>query len=196
MRVIGLTGGIGSGKTTVAKIFGELQVPVYIADESAKRLMNDSEKVKKAVIALLGQEAYESGRLNRKYIASVVFNSEEKLRDLNAIIHPAVARDFKEWLQKQSAAYVLYEAAILMESERHSSFDKIILVTAPYELRIKRLKERDQSSREEIEARMKHQWSDDKKRTYADYEIVNTDLASTREQVKIIHEIMLKAGES
>lgn len=196
MRVIGLTGGIGSGKTTVAKMFSELQVPVYIADKAAKRLMNSSEKVKNAIIALLGEEAYEDGQLNTRFIASVVFNVEEKLQDLNAIVHPAVARDFEEWLQDQSGAYVLYESAILIENQRHSSCDKIILVTAPYDLRIKRLKERDQSTTEEIEARMKHQWSDDKKRNFADYEIINTDLASTREQVKIIHDIMLKAGES
>ncbi len=152
MKVIGLTGGIGSGKTTVANFFKELGIPFYIADDKAKSLMNTSEEVKFKIIGLLGEKAYPDGILDRKYVASQVFNSAEKLEKLNSIIHPAVATDFENWKNSKNSPYLIYEAAILFEQGGHKKCDAVILVTAPYEERIKRLKSRDKSSEEDIEA--------------------------------------------
>ncbi len=193
MKVAGLTGGMGSGKTTVAGFFRELGVPVYIADEAGKRLMDTSAEVKSQIIQVFGDEAYSEGKPNRKYIAAEVFNAKEQLEKLNNIVHPAVARDFEEWKNTQTAAYVIYEAAILLETGGNSRCDWVILVTAPMENRIQRLQKRDQSTVEEIEARLKHQWSDEKKRALAHFEIKNDDLSSTKEQVRNIQEIILKA---
>lgn len=184
---------MGSGKTTVAGFFTELGVPVYITDEAGKRLMDTSAEVKSQIIQVFGEEAYSEGKLNRKYIASEVFDAREKLEKLNSIVHPAVARDFEEWKNTQTAAYVIYEAAILLETGGESRCDWVILVTARMENRIQRLQKRDKSTVEEIEARLKHQWSDEKKRILADFEIKNDDLSSTKEQVRNIHEIILKA---
>jgi len=191
MKVIGLTGGMGSGKTTVANFFKELGIPVYIADDEAKSLMNTSAEVKSKIIGLLGVKAYPDGILDRKYVAAQVFNSTEKLEKLNRIVHPAVATDFENWKNSQNSPYVIYEAAILFEKGGQKKCDAVILVTAPYEERIKRLKSRDKSSEEDIEARMKHQWSDSKKRKLADFEIKNSILRNTWEQVRKLHEIIL-----
>src|SRR5690606_10781270 len=192
MKVIGLTGGIGSGKTTVAGFFQELGVPVYIADDAGKKLMISSEEVKRNIIGLLGAESYENGQPNRKYIAAKVFTSAEKLERLNKIIHPAVDGDFRQWKSSQNAPYVIYEAAILFESGGYKKCDAVILVTAPLETRISRVQKRDQSSTAEIEARMQHQWPDEKKRTLSQFEIINTEILKTKEQVQIVHEILLK----
>ncbi|QED36392.1 dephospho-CoA kinase [Antarcticibacterium arcticum] len=196
MKVVGLTGGIGSGKTTVAGFFKELDVPVYIADEAGKNLMVTSQEVKGSIIDLLGAKAYTGGLPDRKYIASKVFSSPEKLEALNRIIHPAVALDFEQWVTTQTFPYIIYEAAILFESGGYKKCDAVILVTAPLEKRIERLRERDQSSLEEIEARMHHQWSDEQKRKLANFEIINSDLSFTKEQVQILHEILLKPSKN
>jgi|SRR5690606_6891583 len=192
MKVIGLTGGIGSGKTTVAGFFKELGVPVYIADDAGKRLMVSSEEVRHKIIDLLGPEAYDNGQPNRRYIASRVFASAEELEKLNKIIHPAVEKDFMQWKSLQATEYVIYEAAILFESGGNKKCDAVILVTAPLETRISRLQKRDQSSTAEIAARMQHQWPDEKKRTMSQFEIINTEILKTKEQVQIVHEILLK----
>ena len=139
MKVVGLTGGIGSGKTTVANYFRELGVPVYISDTEAKRLMNGSKKVREKIVALFGLKAYENGELNRKHISSKVFSDKEKLEALNRIVHPAVRADFQLWKQGQQAPYVVYEAAILFEQGGNRSCDFTILVTADREKRIARL---------------------------------------------------------
>lgn len=192
MKVIGLTGGIGSGKTTVAGFFQELGVPVYIADEAGKRLMASSADVRDRIIELLGPESYLNTHPDRKYIASQVFTSEEKLSKLNQIIHPAVEKDFKEWSSSQKAPYVIYEAAILFESGGYKKCDAVILVTAPHKLKIERLQKRDQSSIEEIEARMQHQWPDEKKRPLSQFEIINTEILKTKKRVRNVHEFLLK----
>lgn len=192
MKVVGLTGGIGSGKTTVANFFRELGVPIYIADDAGKRLMNSSEEIRKAIIALLGPDSYKGKEPDRKFIASQVFSNKKKLEALNAIIHPAVEKDFREWQAKQSAPYVIYEAAILFEKGGYKKCDLNILVTAPMEEKISRLQERDQSTVEEITARMNNQWSDEKKRELADFTIKNENLSQTKHQVETLHEIILK----
>lgn len=196
MKIVGLTGGIGSGKTTVAGFFKELGIPVYIADEAGKELMKTSASVRKQIIELLGEESYIGAVPDRKYIASQVFNSEEKLENLNQIIHPAVNEDFDKWKQGKNAPYVIYEAAILFETGGYKKCDEVILVTAPLEKRIKRLRKRDQSTAEEIEARMSHQWTDDQKRKYADYEILNSEISFLKEQVHNLHEIILKPSKN
>ncbi len=194
MKVIGLTGGIGSGKTTVANFFKDLGVPVYIADNAGKELMVSSSEVRKEVIALLGEKAYNGKIPDRKFIASEVFSSAEKLENLNKIIHPAVEKDFKKWRQSQNAPYVIYEAAILFETGKYKNCDAVILVTSPLKKRISRLQIRDHSTREEIETRMQHQWGDEKKKMLADFEVKNSVLSITQEQVQNLHEILLNTS--
>ncbi len=191
MKIIGLTGGMGSGKTTVANFFKELGVPVYIADVAGKNLMNTNVELKAKIISLFGERAYNNELLDRQFIAEKVFNAPDKLQQLNNIVHPAVGLDFENWKNKQKSPYVIYEAAILFESGGYKKCDFIILVTAPIEERIKRLQDRDQSSLEEIEARIKHQWSDDEKRKLSDFEIINKNLSSTKNQVRNLHEILI-----
>ena len=194
MKVLGLTGGIGSGKTTVANIFRELGVPVYIADDEAKKLLNSDAGLKKEIIALFGDEAYQNGILNRKYIANRVFGSKELLEKLNAIVHPAVGKNFDQWKEDQPSDYVVYEAAILFEKGGYKKCDKNLLITAPREVRIQRIISRDRATPAEIEARMNNQWPDEKKAELADFIINNKDLEQTREEVRKIHQIMLESA--
>lgn len=196
MKVVGLTGGIGSGKTTVAGFFKELDIPVYIADEAGKRLMKTSSEIRQKIIALFGKDAYQEHSPNRKFIAERVFNDKELLSQLNNIIHPAVERDFNAWLKDQSSPYVIYEAAILFETGGYKKCDFNILVTASQKLRIERLQKRDDSSVEEIKARMDNQWGDKKKSQMADFIINNGELAQTKLQVENIHQQILKAGKN
>ena len=194
MKVLGLTGGIGSGKTTVAGFFKDLGIPVYIADDEAKRLMETSAEVRQQIIVLFGSQAYLENIPDRKYIASQVFKDSEKLEELNGIIHPAVALDFEAWKQRQQAPYVVYEAAILFEKGGYKKCDFTLLVTAPFSEKIKRLQKRDQSSLEEIEARMNNQWSDEKKAALASFIIENTDLQKTQKLVEQLHENLLNSA--
>ena len=192
MKIIGLTGGIGSGKTTVAKLFTELGVPVYNSDLQAKNLMQDSKEIRTAIIDLLGEESYALQKLNKKYRADKVFGDKELLQKLNAIVHPAVREDFISWVKKKRTPYVIQEAAILFENNSYKIFDKIILVKAPKEARLERILARDNTSREEILARMENQWDDSKKIPLADYIIENTDLEETKLQVEKIHRQLTK----
>lgn len=191
MKIVGLTGGIGSGKTTVAKMFASYGVPVYNADIEAKKLMNSSHTIREQLISLLGEETYQNGILNRKYMAGRIFNNPDLLDKANAIIHPKVVANFLQWAKVQTAPYVLKEAAILFESGSFSNCDAVILVTAPREERIKRVMERDQVSREEVLARMNNQWSDEKKRGLSDFIIQNENLSDTHKQVETIHLALL-----
>jgi dephospho-CoA kinase len=192
MLIVGLTGGIGSGKTTVGKLFVELGVPIYNSDREAKRLMEKSGKVREAIISLLGEQAYHGNNPDRAYIAGKVFGNTGVLDRLNAIVHPAVRADFKNWAARQKNPYLIQEAAILFENGSYREFDKIILVCAPREERIKRIGERDGSSRNEIEARMAHQWDDDRKIALADFVIENLDLENTRDEVEKIHRQLME----
>lgn len=194
MKILGLTGGIGSGKTTVAGFFKDLGIPVFIADHEARRIMEEDTEVKAAIVELLGNEAYTNGLPDRKFIASQVFNDKARLEQLNAIIHPVVAGYFENWKKKQDAPYVVYEAAILFEKGGYKKCDFNLLVTAPLQEKIKRLQERDSSSPEEIEARMSHQWTDEKKAEYADFVIENLDLHKTRKAVQKLHETLLNSA--
>ncbi|MBP0905168.1 dephospho-CoA kinase [Mariniflexile gromovii] len=193
MIVVGLTGGIGSGKTTVAKQFEALGIPVYIADEEAKKLMNRSKVIKRKLIALFGEEAYLDNRLNKPFIANIIFNDKSYLQQMNAMVHPRVAAHFKKWSAKQNSPYVIKEVAILFENGGHKLCDYVITVTAPKEVRIQRLLKRDDTTEEKVEAIMKNQWSDDEKVKLSDYVITNTTLEDTINQVKKIHVKILKS---
>ncbi|CAN5382924.1 dephospho-CoA kinase [soil metagenome] len=196
MKVIGLTGGIGSGKTTIAGFFKKLGVPLYIADDAGKRLMATSQEVKSQIIALLGQDSYCDDIPDRRFIADVVFKSPKKLEQLNQIIHPAVQEDFENWKNNQNSPYVLYEAAILFETGGYKKCDAVILVTAPLHTRIERLQLRDGITLEQIEARMHHQWSDKQKRKLSQFEIFNANLLKSEQQVKIIHDFLLNPNKN
>jgi len=189
--VVGLTGGIGSGKSTVAGYFSQLGVPVYISDEQAKILMK-TKTLKKQIISLLGEEAYNGEELNRKSIADKVFNNSDLLGQLNAIVHPAVKNNFIAWKKKQDYPYVIQETAILFENGSDANYDKIILVTAPEEIRIDRVVKRDAIDAIEVQERMANQWADEEKAKKSDFIINNINLTLTLQKVHEIHKKLLK----
>jgi len=192
MKVVGLTGGIGSGKTTVAKVFKELGVAVYIADIEAKALMNRSKVIKRKLIALFGENAYLNNTLNRPFIADKIFNNKSLLDKMNAIVHPKVGQHFNRWLKKQSGSYVLKESAILFESGGEAYCDYTILVTAPEDIRIQRIIKRDNTSKEKVKAIIDNQLSDTVKRDKVDFIIENTSLDKMKKQVHHVHRELLK----
>jgi len=193
MKIVGLTGGIGSGKTTVASMFKKLGIAIYIADVEAKKLTNSSKIIRKKLIALLGEKAYLNGELNKKYVANIIFNNKELLQKVNEIIHPKVAQHFKKWVSKQEGAYCIKEAAILFENGSYKSCDFTILVTAPLKIRFERIQKRDNASKEEIQNRMNNQWTDNVKKELADVIIENIDLKNTQENVYKTHLFLLKS---
>lgn len=193
MKIVGLTGGIGSGKTTVAAMFSNLNVPVYIADIEAKKLTNTSKLIRKKLTELLGSETYLETGLNKKFVANKIFNDKELLEKVNAIIHPKVAQHFNKWVKKQEGVYCIKEAAILFENEGYKDCDFTILVTAPLQERINRVLKRDNSTRKEIESRINNQWSDDKKSNLADLVIENIDLKNIQKIVENTHLFLLKS---
>jgi len=191
MKIIGLTGGIGSGKTTISTFFTALGIPVYIADTEAKKLMETSVNLRESIIDLLGAEAYINNIPNRAYIASKVFVDKNLLENLNALVHPEVQQHFLEWVKKQKSPYCIKEAAILFENGGYKKCDATILVTAPKEVRIKRVRERDGISEKQILERMDNQWDDEKKIKLATYCIENITLAKSKEEVYKIHELLI-----
>lgn len=195
MLKVGITGGIGSGKTTVCKVFMLLGVPVYFADDEAKRLLDTSVKVKDSIVETFGENVLaETGCIDRKKLAALVFNNKEELSKLNMIVHPAVAAHFEAWLaENKNAPYMLKEAAILFESNAYKAVDKIITVTAPLELRIQRAMERDGVDRETIVQRINNQLSDDEKIKRSDFVIYNDEQKLVIPQVLHIHEQLLKS---
>ena len=192
MIKVGLTGGIGSGKTTVANYFIELGMPVYFADKEAKKLMNSSTKIKNKLINEFGQNTYQNGELNRKYLANIVFHNKSKLSIINGIVHPAVAEHFAKWVKEQKTDYIIQENAILFESNTTSNFDYIITVTAPVQIKIERILKRDLISKNDILSRMNNQWDDAKKIELSDFVIDNIHLADTKKQVIKIHKKLIK----
>jgi dephospho-CoA kinase len=189
-KIVGLTGGIGSGKTTVANYFHELGVPVYIADEHAKTVMQLPEIILKIKV-VFGKSVFDNDVLNRKKLAEIVFNSSEKLKQLNAIIHPAVKKDFERWiLDYKKNKFILYEAAILFESGRYINCDVIITVTAPLETRIERVTKRDNTSRELVLQRISSQWTDEQRIGKSDFVIENTNFEEAKEEIVKILKIL------
>ena len=194
MNLIGLTGGIGSGKSTVAALFRTLGIPVYESDSRAKELMHSDDQLRQKIISLFGPEAYLSdGVLNRKWIASLVFNDQSLLEKLNNIIHPAVYEDLKKWadeeLQKQ-APYLIQESAILFEENLSKRMKSVILVVADEETRIDRVTKRDTVSREDVLDRMRNQWNDFEKIPLSDYVIYNDGERSLIDQVMDIDQMI------
>ena len=187
MMVVGLTGGIGSGKTTVAQMFRELGVPVYDSDKEAKRLMVTSKEVKDSIIDLFGKQAYTVDGLNRTFIAEKVFKDRELLEKLNGIVHPAVRKHFLDWAQRQESPYVIQETALIFENGAADKYNYTILITAPKQTRIQRVVERDEVGKESVRDRIQHQWEDDKKAGLADFTIENLDLKKTKEKVNLLH---------
>ncbi|MFT5243858.1 MAG: dephospho-CoA kinase [Psychroserpens sp.] len=192
MIVIGLTGGIGSGKTTVANFFSELNVPVYIADDEAKQLMVRSKVIKRNLIALFGDEAYVNKELNKPFIASKIFSDTDYLQKMNVIVHPKVALHFKRWLKKQNSPYVIKEAAIIFEHNKEALYDFVIIVTSNLEDRINRVIIRDNSSKSKIEFIIKNQMSDEEKIKKSHFVITNDNLEDTKNQVGKMHQSILE----
>ena len=191
MLKIGLTGGIGSGKTTVLLIFRTLGIPVYHADDRAKWLMNQNSELITALINNFGKEIYLNNQINTSYLSNIVFKDLEKLKKLNSIVHPKVAEDFLSWCSKQRSPYIVKEAAILIESGAYQQLDKVILVTAELGERIKRIMIRDQVTEQDVMQRVRNQMSDEEKIPYADFVISNNTDNSLIEKVKDLHnEIM------
>ncbi|HLK30658.1 MAG TPA: dephospho-CoA kinase [Puia sp.] len=187
MLKIGLTGGIGSGKSTVAKIFEVLGIPMYYADDAAKRLMNEDDNLKKEIIKNFGEESYINGKLNRAYISSIVFNNKDKIELLNSLTHPAVMHDSERWMKEQTAPYAIREAALIFESGINKHLDYVIGVSSPEELRIERTMKRDHVSREEVQKRMKNQMNEDEKMKLCDFVIYNDEKQLMMPQVLELH---------
>lgn len=187
MKNIGLTGGIGSGKSTVVKIFSILGVPCYIADERSKALLDQKKELKEKLISAFGQ-IYNGEKIDRQAFANIIFKSDTKRQLANEIIHPYVREDYAEWMARQNSPYVIQEAAILFETGANTLFDKTILITAPEQIRIKRIQKRDQASIEEIKSRLDAQWSDSKKIPLAEFIVINDEQCSLVEQVLKIHQ--------
>ncbi len=195
MLKVGLTGGIGSGKSYVSKIFRELGIPVYDADSRAKALMI-SDEVREKVIDTFGPESYLNDSLNRSYLAEKVFKDETELAKLNSIVHPAVREDHTHWHAEQQAPYTLREAAILYESGAFEDCDYVIVVTAPEDLRIKRVMERDGVEEEAVRARMKNQWAEEEKVKRADFILSNDEGQALLPAVVEIHEKLIELAQA
>ena len=187
--VVALTGGIGSGKTTVLNLFKEKGVPCYIADEQAKKMMVENKNIIKAIIKEFGEKAYhEDEQLNTNYLASRVFSDAQELDKLNRIVHPAVRDHFNDWVKEQKAQFVIYESALVFEHNQEESFDEIILVTAPVEERIKRVMKRSGTSINDIKKRMSRQMDDNLKINKATYIINNILYENLNNKINIIYD--------
>lgn len=196
-KTIGLTGGIGSGKTTIANYFKSKGIPIYIADDEARKIMQ-SDAVIQAIKKTFGDAIFDNDILVRQKLAEIVFNDSDKLKQLNAIIHPAVKKHFKEWLvEKKDFPFVIYEAAVLFEMGSYKDFDAIISVVAPQETRVQRVMKRDNTTREHILKRMKAQWTDEQRISKSDYVIENVDLEfSIKKADEILKILKIKQKDS
>ena len=173
MKHIGLTGGIGSGKTTVSKILVKNGIPVYDSDSNAKLIMNSSNQIKKLIINHFGKLSYTNNKLNNKYISKIIFNNPVEMNKINSLIHPFIHDNFNKWKNNFSSKYVIFESAIIFETGSYEKFDFNIIVLSDLKKRIKRVKERDFLSEDDVLSRIKSQWIDEKKIRFADYVIKN-----------------------
>ncbi len=192
MLKVGLTGGIGSGKTTVSRVFKNLGVPIFNSDLVARDIVNTDVSAVRAIKSHFGESIYNQDGLDRKALADVVFNQPEELQKLNSIVHPKVAERFDKWCEEHSnAPYIIKEAAILFESGAHQNLDRIIVVYTQKEERIRRIMKRDNSSRSEVENRMNNQWDDGTRNKLADFIIINDDIDLILPQVMELHEVLI-----
>jgi len=185
---VGLTGGIGSGKSTAAQIFEVLGIPVYYADISAKKLMNEDAELRSAIATIFGNQAYANNILDRKYISSIVFSDPAKLQQLNALVHPATKKDGEGWMQQQTSPYAIHEAALIFEAKVSDRLDLVIGISSPIELRIQRAMERDKVSREEVLKRMNQQLDEELKMSKCDFVLINNEQQLLIPQVLDLHE--------
>ncbi|MEO8588065.1 MAG: dephospho-CoA kinase [Flavobacteriales bacterium] len=192
---IGLTGGIGSGKSTVAAVLRVLNVPVFDADAAGKDALDNNNALREVVKSRFGEAIYPGGKLDRKALASIVFADQRALTDLNALVHPAVRLAFQRWTATQNAPYVVMEAAILAETGGHAAFDRIIVVTAPEGLRVQRVMRRDGSGEKEVRARLRNQTGEEERSRIANHVITNDDGTLVIPQVLAVHaELLTFAG--
>ncbi len=194
MIKVGLTGGIGSGKSVVASIFEVFGIAVYNSDDAAKRLMNEDSGLKSEITRHFGKEAYKDGQLNRSYISKIVFEDKQKLELLNSLVHPVTIRDGEQWMIRQKGAYAIREAALIFESGTNKYLDYVIGVHASQSLRIERVMKRDDSTREQVLSRMNNQLDDAKKLSLCDYVIHNDDQHAVLPQVLRLHESLQRLG--
>ena len=188
---VGLTGGIGSGKSTAAQIFEVLCIPVYYADVEAKRLMNEDEQLKKEIVKVFGEQAYSNNSLDRKYISSIVFSDPSKLELLNAIVHPATKKDSEKWMLSQTTPYAIHEAALIFEAKVNDRLDYVIGVSSPEELRIQRAMKRDNVTQEEVMKRMKQQLDEKIKMSKCDFVLINDEQQLLIPQVLELHQKLI-----
>ncbi|MAW67677.1 MAG: dephospho-CoA kinase [Flavobacteriales bacterium] len=191
MIKIGLTGVIGSGKSTAANYFSKLGVPVFFADNSAKKIMNTDSSVKKCLVDLLGSLAYSNGELNKQFISDKIFNNQNLLKSINNLIHPKVQEDFNLWLTNQTSPYVIYEAALIFENSSEHLFDKIICIKTPLDIIYNRLKERGDYSKNRIDKILKNQLPQNVKCSKSDYCIENISMDSLVIEIDKIHSSLL-----
>ncbi len=193
--LVGLTGGIGSGKTTVAQVFRTLGVPVFEADAEGHRLLNEDQEVIHAVVERFGQAVLRDGTIDRAALAAIVFKDASALSDLNGIIHPAVRAGFRRWAAAQEAPYVVMEAAVMAENGGHKAVDQVVVVTAPEELRIRRVMARDGVEEAQVKARMANQVNEADRLAIAQHIIQNDDVQLVIPQVLAIHEALLNTAD-
>lgn len=193
MIKVGITGGIGSGKSLISKVFKSLGIPVYDADSRAKALMTESSDIRNGLISTFGNDAYlSSGELNRRFLAEQVFKDELNTEKINAIVHPAVAKDFEDWYHAQNAPYIIKEAALMISSGTYKNLDKLILVSAPEELRISRTMQRDpQRSEDEVRNIISRQMKEPEMKEFADTVIDNSGEKMLLEQILKIHQELI-----
>ena len=197
IKIVGLTGGIGSGKTTVAEFFLDKGIPVYNSDLEAKKLMNENPVLIKKLTEIFGSETYQNGIYNSKFVASKVFQNKDLLQKLNETVHPEVFKHFHHWLNEQNSLFVVKEAAILFESGSYKDCDAIISVVADEKIRMKRVMERDQATPEQILSRMKNQMTDEQRTEYSDFLIRNnSDLAELHLEFEKVYKELLTRFES
>ena len=193
MKHYALTGGIGSGKSTVLTLFSELGVPTFAADDSAKMAMEQDVDIKAKITALFGEASYAKGKLNRPFIAEQVLGNNEKLQQLNALVHPAARAAYSNWQQVQDAPYTVYEFPLVFELGEQDRFNGVILVISPEASRIQRVENRDGITEEAIRKRMMHQWTDEQKQPLTDMLIHNNSIDETADQVRKLHLQLMRA---
>ncbi len=194
-RRLGVTGGIGSGKTTVCRIFRVLGVPVFVADIEARRLMHTDPVIRQEINAIAGEDLYSTGELDRRELARLIFNRPEMLRRVNASVHPAILRIFDDWAGKSGSPYVIMEAAILFEAKADVLVDRVAAISAPVEERIARVMGRNELSREEVLERINNQLEDDEREEQSYYVINNADNEMIIPEILKIHDDMLRLAE-
>ena len=186
MIQIAVTGNMGCGKTTICQIMENEGIPVYYSDSRAKQLMNQNESLIRSIKDRFGEESYHDGLLNRKWIASIVFDDATALNDLNNLVHPVVQKDYLNWVSQQAKDIVAYESAILIEHGNQGNFDVVILVQCPENIRFERIQKRDGLTLAEVQARTRFQWPEEEKIKYADHLIENTTLEQAKQQLSSV----------